>query len=421
MEINHLILNVDPETINKMLIFSDDFAFEAAQSKGGPHPFSGIITYAGKISERYVGGTENIPGGPYRVLIPPEVIRRKIKELSGKTVYASAELVSHSHAKVVGEFTDTWCELAQTSDGASVLAAKASGVLFKDREPEFAAQIIELAREGRLGFSYDIKDVKFTLEDIYGEKICVVTDFKWRGATILLREAGAYANTKLAAQKHNGGEDVNIKEEIRSILKEELDAFKKDAISPMMEEVESSIAEVKAATEANAAKLTAMEQKENSSASDDETQQAGAGQDKVETQQAGAGQGTMNTRPGLRAGAPERVKISDLIDGIAAGISEAIKPMVDKQDEILNAIKEAPKAGNDDDDPKRRRHTLTAEEVQVISKYGGDDDVEVTVESLSAACAAVEQDDTLTKEEKLSIIQKLSGAKRRLLKGQLRA
>ena len=71
---------------------------------------------------------------------------------------------------------------------------RAGGFFNLSRHKELVAKVIDRARAGEMGLSYDMKDASVVLDDtiVPGEKIAVLTDFKWRGATALKRDAAAY-------------------------------------------------------------------------------------------------------------------------------------------------------------------------------------------------------------------------------------
>jgi len=162
-----------------------------------------LVTYGDSISDYYVGGTENVPGGPYRVMVPADVLKRHMPSLEGKPTFARADFDGHSDTKEIGEFVHTWTEpILKENDGSMALAGKASGIFHRDNDQELVDATVAKARAGVLGFSYDIEAHQFEFETIEGgEKIIKLTGFSWNGATVLFRNAAAYKSTQLAAMK----------------------------------------------------------------------------------------------------------------------------------------------------------------------------------------------------------------------------
>jgi hypothetical protein len=169
-------------------------------------PFLATVTCAGYVSDGCVGGTEFIKDdagkvvGPLRVLIPVEVMNARVAGLIGKSVFAAQGLDSHDNAAQIGQFLDSRSERVP---GTEIYQVYASGFLDKKSDPALIAKIIDRARSGELGFSYDLKNFKAHLDSEVapGETILILDDFEWRGATALRREAAAYFFTNLAANK----------------------------------------------------------------------------------------------------------------------------------------------------------------------------------------------------------------------------
>jgi hypothetical protein len=222
------------ESMVKLDVFSASLEVQAAIS-GEKQPFIATVTFGGRLSDHCVGGTEVIPGGPFRVKIPTDLLSRRAGDLEGKRVFAADDLISHAGAHNVGTFVDTWCE-SVSQDGVMVLAAKASGFFDRKKNEELVDQIIQDARAGLLGFSYDLKEVGFQLKKSEGaeEVFLEATDFKWRGATVLRRDAAAYHSTQLAARKINNQEE----QETENMEKKELD----DLVAKIGEKVDAGIA-----------------------------------------------------------------------------------------------------------------------------------------------------------------------------------
>jgi len=197
-----------PDTLN---VFKSSLNFQfpieielAARAVNGRQAFTSTVTYAGIPSDGPVSGTEEIPGGPYRILIPTELMQAKVEELITKGVFAALSLNTHDGTTRIGTFTDAWTERFA---GTDIEAVKASGFLQRKRDEELVGKVIERARAGELGFSYDMKNTPFQIEEFDGEAVAVLTDFEWRGATVLYRQDAAYAFTQLAAKLANNNGD----------------------------------------------------------------------------------------------------------------------------------------------------------------------------------------------------------------------
>ncbi len=245
--------------MNKFLIVSTEFSdclTIQASSSPDKFPFIAIVTYGGRISDKFVGGTESIDGGPYRVLIPGQLLEERIKELEGRKVFAEDQLEEHAHSVDVGEFLQAWVEpVKNPENGEYMMAAKASGIFHREKNPELVDKIVALARQGVVGFSYDLKDVQFELQAVSSsEKVVRIGDFKWRGATVLKKEAAAYQLTQLAASKKTTEEEVfdmdekkltelvgkGVKEGIENGIKQ----MKDEVIQPFNEEMKASVEKI---------------------------------------------------------------------------------------------------------------------------------------------------------------------------------
>ena len=355
----------------KLKLFSGSIELQASQI-ANQYPFIATITYAGKLSDGFVGGTENIAGGPYRVLIPPDLLRNKIKSLAGKSVLVS-DLQSHDRNFKVGTFLQAWVEQATMEGGTTALAAKASGLLIETPEnQEIMQQIIDEARAEKLGFSYDIKDVKFDLKastDSSSDQFVEVTDFEWRGATILRRDAAAYEETKLAASKTTPRKDQDdmTPEQIR------------EAMTPLISPLQTSIDSLKT---------------ENASL-------------KAEVQALKAASGTPEKKKDEGS-----VSMKDFADGMAAAIAEANKPVLEALTKTLEAVTK-----KDEHKPTglRRSVALTGSEFRAKYQFGGDDLNLDTSEGCRQAIEAV-QASTLNPDKKLKMLGVLGAQKREFMR-----
>lgn len=408
----------------KLTAIGDPFSLQIinAGTAKGEHPFIGLITYAGKSSDNCVGGTEILEGGPYRVFIPTDLMRRKITELEGCSVFAENNLDSHSKTKPVGEFVSAWCEPADTPDGRMVLAARASGLLSHNKNPEMVDKIVAEARNKKLGFSYDIKDIYFTLEahEVFPDlKVVKIIDFQWRGATILYNDVAAYGLTQLAAREKenlskvslerikeavtlsinnvfkNKTHEVNIMNETE--LKQMTDAIASavdTAVKPIKDEVAKVSEEIKTLkTETSELKAKAEAKKPEA---------------KAETKPEEKSIGT----------------VDDLVKGIGDQFTAAIKPLTEKLDEVIKAnkpeekkVEKAPEvkaeakpeanaeAKAEDKKPEGNvRKTAGAEGLEFMARYLPEDSKEnseeVTIESLKAASKKIAEDTSITEAQR---------------------
>jgi hypothetical protein len=89
--------------MNILHFYSAELEFQASTSRS-KHPFLALVTYGGRPSDNFVGGTENIDGGPYKVIIPANVLEAKISGLKGKKVFAAEGLDTHQRSDNVGVF-----------------------------------------------------------------------------------------------------------------------------------------------------------------------------------------------------------------------------------------------------------------------------------------------------------------------------
>lgn len=325
----------------KLKLFSDSIELQASQI-ANQYPFTATITYAGKLSDGFVGGTEGIPGGPYQVLITPELLRKKIKSLAGKSVLVS-DLESHSKNFKIGTFLQAWVESVELPDGTLALAAKASGLIIETEEnKEIVEQIIEEARAEKLGFSYDIKDVKFELKastDSSTDQFVEVTDFEWRGATILRRDAAAYEETRLAASKTIPRKDQD------DMTPEQL----RDALAPLISPLQTSLTSLQTELASQKAELQALKAAGNPPPKKDE--------------------GTSITA-------------KDFAAGIASAMAEANKPVIEALNKTIEAV-----AKKEDPPNSGVRRSLAFTGAEFKSKYQfGSDDMDLNT---SAGCAQV--------------------------------
>lgn len=384
----------------KVRIIAEGIVLGAATAVN-EQPFTALITYAGKPSDHYVGGTEGINGGPYRVLIPKMLLKKRITELAGKRVFASDDLVSHKNVKYVGKFVSAWCD---DMDG-DLAAGRASGLLMRDADPDLVQEIISEARKGHMGFSYDLKDVRFELKassDASESQYIELTDFIWRGATILRRDAAAYSETELAAHKAANpkeGEETMDKAEIMTAVREGMQAsftdFKKDTIDPLRTELTSQLTAVKTEVEGLKGKQATLE--------------AAIATGKPAEKPAGQPAEKQAPAPGTRILATDFA--ASISEGIKSAMTEVVKPLQEAVAELKAAV------GKAKEEPPNTRKTLDAAGIQVLQKYSDfDGKSEPTLENVQASINMIQSDARLTKEAKGSLLRDMGAYKRQLMR-----
>lgn len=390
-----------------------DFPLAVTAAKNGNHPFTATITHAGKPSDAPVGGTENIPGGPYRVLIPKDLMEAKIAELIGKSAFAAATFDTHEGATNVGSFVDSWTEPVAGEDG--VVAARASGLLVaKGENKSLVEALVQNARAGLLGFSYDLKDVYGYLDGelIAGEVIEVLTDFKWRGATILFRDAAAYKTTHLAARKqldpnHSTSSisgsipqinnSTSTKEKIEmdeTKLKELIQSAMTAAMAPL-NQLQPSITSIQETIKGITDRVVGLEAKATPA-----TAQADDKLDKAAIQAMIADA----LKPAPTAGA--EFKLEEFTAAVTQAVTNGLKPVLDQL-----ASPGKPADG--------KRQTLSAEQLQTVKRWNDFDGDEPTVEHIQAAITQVHDTKGLTSSQKEAALTALSLMKRQMLKAEM--
>jgi len=351
LQLNKPVIHL-PDNMVKLNLLSASLEIQAATTTE-KQPFIATVTFGGRVSDHCVGGTESIEGGPFRVLIPTDILEGKIGELENKRVFAAEDLITHSNAHAVGVFVDTWCE-SQSMDGVMVLAAKASGFFDRSRDEELVEEIILKARQGQLGFSYDLKEVGFLLKELdAGEVILEATNFKWRGATVLKRDAAAYRSTQLAARKSDNKEQMESKdmnqieidalvEKISAGLTKQIEGLETKLIKKVevsVSELRSEIATQKAATEALEAKITAKPVDKPTDKPDDKPTDK---DDKPDGQE---------------------VPMKDFFGKMSETLAEANKPLI----ESVNKLVENLSAGAEE--VENTRKSVSGDILQLVTKY----------------------------------------------------
>jgi len=389
------------ELLKVKIIVSEGLSLQAA-ILAGQQPFTALITYAGRLSDKFVGGTEAITGGPFPVKIPPEVLSAKIKGLEGKRVFASEDLTSHTRAKYVGEFVSAWVE----DLGNGLFAAKASGVLYRHIDPTLIDKIIELARLGQMGFSYDMKNVQYALKTpdiaLAGSSANSETphielqDFEWRGATILKREAAAYMETQLAASKID--KQPNPDDPVGEQGEDQMD--KADILKAIADGVVPAIKDLKQEILASAIDPLRTELANS-------VQTLTAAIEELKGKQALAAAGSSKSDEGKDDGKA----VSGITAGdIATALKEAMEPLVEAVADLKASIAEK-------DEKKGFRKSLAAQHIDVLKKYGDYDEAdEPTAENYQRAIDLVASDIRMSRDAKAKVLSELGGAKRMILR-----
>ncbi len=442
----------EARTIQSLRVISLDTTIDMQMMAGGgvrnEHPFVALVTYAGKSSDRLVGGTELIEGGPYRVFIPTNLMRRKIRELEGCSVFAEKKLDSHEKTKPIGEFTAAWVEPTDTPDGRLVLAARASGLLSHSSDPDLIDDIVCEAREGKLGFSWDIKDISFTLgaHEVFPDvRVVKFIDFKWRGATILKREVAAYSFTELAAREKEVRTSVSldgIREAVTCSVKSVFNNSQSEEVTIMNEQelkqMQTAIAgAVKVAVEPIEAKITVIGQKVDKVVVEAADLKAKAEETKV---------ADIKPKSDASKSDPAEPKtigtVEDLVKGIGKQFTAAIAPLSEKLDSIVKVEPKAKAEGDTKTEPKPKstpevtagaagteskeepktnvRRSHDASTLMLLARFTDDafDDgsAEVTPDQLHAACKNIEHDKNMSAAEKDKAIGALSFQRRQMLR-----
>ena len=369
-------------------------------------PFVATITFGGRPSDGLVGGTDQIPGGPYRVDIPTAVLQDKIMDLVGKPVFASDSLVDHSNSKEIGEFMQAWVEpVLDSVTGEFVSVAKASGMLFRDRDPDLVDRVISGARSGIMGFSWDIGAVKFNLEEqADGEKVLKVSDLEWHGATVLRKETAAYQMTHLAASKNNE------QKEYEDMNKDEIVATIKETIGSEFETLRAN-----AVTKGDLEKITASI----------DGMKGEVAELKTKSEELDEGLKAVAKNPpkdppkpkGKEEGEEETLSIKDFVGGIKEAMAEAMKPVTEGITELKEAV--AGKAPEGDPESNGRKSVRSGQVEKIFAKYVENEDLEDgerhTVAGIRIAIAAVKEKLT-NRRQRDEVLAVLSAERRSLIK-----
>ena len=394
------------------------------EAVNGRQPFIATITYAGMPSDGPVTGTEDMPGGPYRVLIPTDLMTPKIQDLIGKGVFAALSLDTHAGTTRIGKYTDAWTkQFPQTN----VEAVCASGFLDWSQSKEIVAKVVERARKSELGFSYDLKNATAVVEDFNGTMVATLQDFEWRGATIVYRQAAAYQMTDLAARFSGRsaisvpGIDLNPNSN-RSLEPSASSASSTAGNSSEHKEIDLTPEEIRT--------IFAESLKPFTDAQKTFGEQLGGIDTRlktVEAKQVAPAGPTLVAADGNKVVLDAITKLSTRIDGIeakapaaapaaaVAGETLTIKDLAaavatavgTKFEEVMKTFVPA-KPGTG------KRATFSAEAVETIKRHATFEGDEPTMENIQASIAAVTDNKSLTRSQKESTLNVLSAMKRDL-------
>lgn len=359
---------------------------------GTRQPFVATITFAGMPSDGPVGGTEDIPGGPYRILIPAELMESKVEDLIGKGVFAALSLDTHGGTTRVGTFSDAW---AQRFPGTDVYAVRASGFFDRAKNEDIVEKVVARARAGELGFSYDMKEAPWEIVEFGGETVAKLLDFQWRGATVLYRQTAAYQYTDLAARladpstrSTSGRDDSNntklpVLSSTRSTSTSDNNYTEDDVTKEEMQELfASNLKPVTEGQEKLSAKIDKIEGRvatlEGTAAKPKET-------------------------PPKESKESADITLADFTAGIQAAVAEGMKPVAEK----LDALKAETSEGG-------KRKTFSAEDVATYKRYGGeldDGEDDLTVEGLSNTINRVKANTALSGGQRSAAVNALVNMK----------
>ncbi len=366
-------------------------------------PFLATITYAGYLSDGCVGGTEDITDdsgkvvGPLRIFIPVNVMEGRVAELAGKAVFAAETLDTHDGSVEVGQFYDAYMERIR---GTEIHTVRASGCFDKRSNEALIAKIIDRARSGELGFSYDLKDAPGHLDsEMYpGETILVLDDFKWRGATVLRSNAAAYFYTNLAA-KRAAGKSPALTASTDPAQRQTIPAGTSTDSTPsgtQSQEIDMTKEELAAALAAELAPLSTS------------VAALTAKQEAFETRFVAleaAAKAPVKEVVKEAAKEPATLTAADLGKAISDGVVAGLK--------AAGVTPEAAAGG------KGKRMTFTAAEMATVKRYNADAfDTEgnATVDGLSAALAAVSDRSDLTTEAKTRLLEHIGAMRNQILR-----
>lgn len=198
------------------------------QMPSDPHPnkmpFSGILTFVDRASDKAVGGT-----GGYKVYLPKDVVEAALPSLLGMGVDLAADASSHNAQKKIGII-----------DSAEVVGdeVRISGFIYASDFPDEAEFIQECKDD--LGFSYEVSTyVQDKTADPWMVEACVFT-----GAAILYKDTAAYTETRLAAQAEEF--DMELKD-LQKAIADGIGA----ALAPITASVETLKTDIAEAKKAN--------------------------------------------------------------------------------------------------------------------------------------------------------------------------
>lgn len=157
-------------------------ALSMPEFEGHPNrrDFRGILTFVGTASDRPPAGARG-----NRVLLTRTAVERALPSLLGMAVDYTPRLDGHDTKRKIGVITEA---NVVSRDGRDLL--EVAGHIFAHDFPELVREI-EASHE-QLGMSYEIADARGN--DV-AAGLWAVTEFKFTGAAVLLRNKAAYCGT----------------------------------------------------------------------------------------------------------------------------------------------------------------------------------------------------------------------------------
>jgi hypothetical protein len=174
--------NVTPEIWGGRKVDITDLDVKDA-SHPNVSPFTGTLLRVDEASDQAPHGSDG-----HRIFVSKEAAEKQLATLPGMGINYQKDLTGHNPTQKVGVITKAWI------DGDKV---KVEGNIWKKDFPE-AARTFK-ANRGRLGMSMELGDVYVRDKD---EDVWHLEDFRFTGATVLLKNHAAYERTELAAQKY---------------------------------------------------------------------------------------------------------------------------------------------------------------------------------------------------------------------------
>lgn len=176
-------------------------------------PFTGILTYFDRASDRPVGGA-----GGKKVVIPSQFGIPALASLKGMAVdFDPLMMDKHVITNKIGIIEDAYPG-DRLEDGSLPVYVK--GYIFAHDFSQEASDIKECQSD--LGFSYETIETPVIDAVFNGESVLMVCgDVVFSGAAILLADKAAYTTTSLAAQTENTekeSETLNVEEIVAKFI-----------------------------------------------------------------------------------------------------------------------------------------------------------------------------------------------------------